>query len=137
MLTLLKKTHDSTLYCGLGLLLQLFHCVCKYRELHVLVLFCRTTEPLFLLHKILFCTVDSAWCSSSSIVFATAGVLIEDLRVNGLKALHRFRSIVLDEAHERSVESDLAMACIKMLMLKHGSNRRWATDHGTKYSTEQ
>lgn len=53
------------------------------------------------------------------LLFTTAGILLEDLRANGLAALTRFRCIVLDECHERSPESDLVLTIIKSFMRAH------------------
>lgn len=50
------------------------------------------------------------------IVFATAGILLEDLKAHGAAALTRYKVIVLDEVHERSVESDLVLACVREFM---------------------
>ncbi|KAH6823976.1 zinc finger helicase family protein [Perilla frutescens var. hirtella] len=55
--------------------------------------------------------------ASSKIVFKTAGVLLDEMREKGLKAL-RYKVIVLDEVHERSVESDLVLVCIKQFLLR-------------------
>ncbi|GAB4829881.1 hypothetical protein Ancab_019527 [Ancistrocladus abbreviatus] len=53
----------------------------------------------------------------SRIVFKTAGVLLEEMRDKGLNAL-KYKVIILDEVHERSVESDLVLVCVKQLLLK-------------------
>ncbi|KAK4273220.1 hypothetical protein QN277_021663 [Acacia crassicarpa] len=53
----------------------------------------------------------------SKIVFKTAGVLLEELREKGLTAL-KYKAIILDEVHERSVESDLVLVCVKQFLLK-------------------
>ncbi|KAG1371262.1 hypothetical protein COCNU_16G003560 [Cocos nucifera] len=55
--------------------------------------------------------------NSTRIVFKTAGVLLEQMRDMGLAAL-RYKVIILDEVHERSVESDLVLACLKQFMIK-------------------
>ncbi|XP_031739695.1 DExH-box ATP-dependent RNA helicase DExH8 isoform X2 [Cucumis sativus] len=54
----------------------------------------------------------------SKIVFKTAGVLLEEMRDRGLNALN-YKVIVLDEVHERSVESDLVLVCVKQFLSKH------------------
>ncbi|XP_028781898.1 DExH-box ATP-dependent RNA helicase DExH8-like [Neltuma alba] len=54
----------------------------------------------------------------SKIVFKTAGVLLEELREKGLTAL-KYKAIILDEVHERSVESDLVLVCVKQFLLKN------------------
>lgn len=56
------------------------------------------------------------------IVFKTAGVLLEQLRDKGLAAL-KYKVIILDEVHERSVESDLLLACVKQFMMKNNDMR--------------
>lgn len=53
----------------------------------------------------------------SRIVFKTAGVLLEQMRDKGMAAL-RYKVIILDEVHERSVESDLVLACVKQFLMK-------------------
>ncbi|KAI5062983.1 hypothetical protein GOP47_0021530 [Adiantum capillus-veneris] len=59
----------------------------------------------------------------SRIIFETAGVLLEELRCGGAKVLSRYRVVIFDEVHERSVESDLALTCIKQFMLRNGNLR--------------
>ncbi|CAL9101918.1 unnamed protein product [Musa acuminata var. zebrina] len=58
----------------------------------------------------------------SKIVFKTAGVVLEQMRDKGLTAL-KYKVIILDEVHERSVESDLLLACVKQLMMKNNDMR--------------
>jgi len=58
-------------------------------------------------------------CCRSKIVFETAGILLEELRVNGIAALARYKVVILDEVHERSVESDMVLTCVKQLMLRN------------------
>lgn len=53
----------------------------------------------------------------SKIVFKTAGVLLDEMREKGSKALE-YKVIILDEVHERSVESDLVLVCVKQFMLR-------------------
>ncbi|KAI3906785.1 hypothetical protein MKW98_004818 [Papaver atlanticum] len=53
----------------------------------------------------------------SRLVFKTAGVLLDEMRDKGIAAL-RYKVIILDEVHERSVESDLVLTCVKQFMLK-------------------
>ncbi|KAG0495418.1 hypothetical protein HPP92_000109 [Vanilla planifolia] len=62
--------------------------------------------------------VSDMTSSRSKIVFKTAGVLLEQMRDKGLEAL-RYNVIILDEVHERSVESDLVLACVKQFMVKN------------------
>ncbi|KAJ3693726.1 hypothetical protein LUZ60_009206 [Juncus effusus] len=54
----------------------------------------------------------------SSLVFKTAGVVLEQMRDKGLAALN-YKVIILDEVHERSVESDLILTCVKQFMMKN------------------
>ncbi|KAF5744138.1 hypothetical protein HS088_TW08G00734 [Tripterygium wilfordii] len=58
----------------------------------------------------------------SKIVFKTAGVLLDEMRDRGLSAL-QYKVIVLDEVHERSVESDLVLVCVKQLLQKNNDLR--------------
>ncbi|KAL8100970.1 hypothetical protein AgCh_033010 [Apium graveolens] len=60
--------------------------------------------------------------SSSKIVFKTAGVLLDEMRDKGLKAL-KYKVIILDEVHERSVESDLVLVCVKQFLLRQNDMR--------------
>lgn len=62
--------------------------------------------------------VSDITSSKSKIVFKTAGVVLEQMRDKGLAAL-KYKVIILDEVHERSVESDLVLACVKQFMLKN------------------
>lgn len=55
----------------------------------------------------------------TSLLFATAGILLEDLRANGVEVLRRYECVLIDECHERSPESDLCLAVIKQLMRTH------------------
>ncbi|KAJ8623215.1 hypothetical protein MRB53_031744 [Persea americana] len=58
----------------------------------------------------------------SKIIFKTAGVLLDEMLDKGIAAL-KYNVIILDEVHERSVESDLVLACVKQFMLKNNSLR--------------
>ncbi|CAI9105432.1 OLC1v1004355C4 [Oldenlandia corymbosa var. corymbosa] len=58
----------------------------------------------------------------SKILFKTAGVLLDEIRDKGLRAL-KYKVIILDEVHERSVESDLVLLCVKQFLLKNSSLR--------------
>ncbi|XP_030532472.1 DExH-box ATP-dependent RNA helicase DExH8 [Rhodamnia argentea] len=60
--------------------------------------------------------------SSSKIAFKTAGVLLEEIREKGGNALD-YKAIILDEVHERSVESDLLLVCVKQFLLKNKNLR--------------
>lgn len=60
--------------------------------------------------------------ASSEIVFKTAGVLLDEMRDKGLNALN-YKAIILDEVHERSVESDLVLVCVKQFLLKNNDLR--------------
>ena len=53
------------------------------------------------------------------LLFTTAGILLEELRANGMQALTRFRVILIDECHERSPESDLVLTICKSFMTAH------------------
>ncbi|XP_050236664.1 DExH-box ATP-dependent RNA helicase DExH8 isoform X2 [Mercurialis annua] len=58
----------------------------------------------------------------SKIVFKTAGVLIEEMREKGLNAL-KYKVIILDEVHERSIDSDLVLVCVKQFLLRNNDLR--------------
>lgn len=60
--------------------------------------------------------------ASSEIVFKTAGVLLDEMQEKGLTAL-KYKVIILDEVHERSVESDLVLVCVKQFLLKNNDLR--------------
>lgn len=66
--------------------------------------------------------IVSIFYCSSMIVFKTAGVLLDEMREKGLKAL-KYKVIILDEVHERSVESDLVLVCIKQFLIKNNDLR--------------
>ena len=44
------------------------------------------------------------------------------MRDKGLSALN-YKAIILDEVHERSVESDLVLVCVKQFLLKNNDLR--------------
>ena len=44
------------------------------------------------------------------------------MREKGSKALE-YKAIILDEVHERSVESDLVLVCVKQFMLRNNDLR--------------
>ncbi|KAK8570233.1 hypothetical protein V6N13_002928 [Hibiscus sabdariffa] len=56
--------------------------------------------------------------SRTKIVFKTAGVLLDEMRDKGFQAL-KYKVIILDEVHERSIESDLVLVCVKQFLLKN------------------
>lgn len=60
--------------------------------------------------------------TSSKIIFKTAGVLLEEMREKGANAL-KYKAIILDEVHERSVESDLVLVCVKQFLLRNNDIR--------------
>ncbi|ESQ39418.1 hypothetical protein EUTSA_v10001290mg [Eutrema salsugineum] len=58
----------------------------------------------------------------SKILFKTAGVLLDEMLDKGLNALN-YKVIILDEVHERSVESDLVLVCVKQFLMKNNDLR--------------
>ena len=62
---------------------------------------------------------DRAADRDTRLLFATAGVLLEELKGNGLDALTRYKVVIIDECHERSCESDLVLAIVKEFMTAH------------------
>lgn len=76
----------------------------------------------------------------TKLIFATAGVLLEELKAHGLNALSKYKVVIIDECHERSCESDLVLTIIKEFMIAHPrSNLRLvlmsATFDHSQYST--
>lgn len=55
-------------------------------------------------------------------MFKTAGVLLDEMLDKGLSAL-KYKVIILDEVHERSVESDLVLVCVKQFLMKNSDLR--------------
>lgn len=47
---------------------------------------------------------------------------MEEMREKGMNAL-KYKVIILDEVHERSVESDLVLVCVKQFLIKNSSLR--------------
>lgn len=47
---------------------------------------------------------------------------MDEMRDKGMDAL-KYKVIILDEVHERSVESDLVLACVKQFLLKNNDLR--------------
>jgi HrpA-like RNA helicase len=60
--------------------------------------------------------------SSTKLLFTPAGILLQELRAQGIDALIKFKVIVIDECHERSPESDLVLALVKSLLIQHPHN---------------
>lgn len=56
---------------------------------------------------------------TTRLLFATAGILLEELKENGLEALTRYKVVLIDECHERSSESDLCLTIIKEFMMAY------------------
>lgn len=53
---------------------------------------------------------------ATSLLFTTAGILLETLRAKGVETLKQFKCVIIDECHERSPESDLVLALIREFM---------------------
>jgi len=62
---------------------------------------------------------DRVASSQTGLLFATAGILLEELKGNGLEALTRYKVVLIDECHERSSESDLCLTIIKEFMMAY------------------
>jgi hypothetical protein len=54
--------------------------------------------------------------NSTGLLFATAGILLEELKLRGVDALQKYKAVIVDECHERSCESDLCLTIIKEMM---------------------
>lgn len=76
------------------------------------------------LYKLLVYVIQMSFISfcRSKIIFKTAGVLLEEMKEKGLNAL-KYKVIILDEVHERSIESDLVLVCVKQFLLKNNDLR--------------
>jgi HrpA-like RNA helicase len=74
-----------------------------------------------LCYVIYFLNLFDMW-TRSKIVFKTAGVVLEQMCDRGIAAL-KYKVIILDEVHERSVESDLVLASIKQFLMKKSDLR--------------
>lgn len=48
---------------------------------------------------------------------------MDEMREKGINALNYYKVIILDEVHERSVESDLVLVCMKQFLLKNNDLR--------------
>ena len=61
---------------------------------------------------------DRRVASSNAVglLFATAGILLEELKLRGIDAVSRYKVVIIDECHERSSESDLCLTIIKEMM---------------------
>jgi HrpA-like RNA helicase len=55
--------------------------------------------------------------TSTKLIFTTAGILLENLRADGVAALIKYKVIIIDECHERSQESDLVLALLRSMLL--------------------
>jgi hypothetical protein len=61
--------------------------------------------------------------SNTKLLFTSAGILLQDLRAQGVEALTKYRVVLIDECHERSSESDLVLVLVKS-MLKTYPNKK-------------
>ncbi len=57
--------------------------------------------------------------NDTKLLFATAGILLEELKSNGLDAICKYKAVLIDECHERSAESDLCLVIIKSFLMKY------------------
>lgn len=57
--------------------------------------------------------------NKTKLLFATAGILLEELKSNGLEAICKYKVVLIDECHERSAESDLCLVIIRSCMIKY------------------
>jgi len=54
--------------------------------------------------------------NKTKLLFITAGILLEEMKNNGVDALTKFSCVIIDECHERSPESDLVLTLAKRFM---------------------
>ena len=64
---------------------------------------------------------------TTKLLFMTAGVLLEQLRTGGASALAAYRMLIVDEVHERSVESDLVLGLLRELLQRKKDSGGGAT----------
>lgn len=62
---------------------------------------------------------DRVASRNTGLLFATAGILLEELKMKGLDALTKYKTVLIDECHERSCESDLCLTIIKEFMMAY------------------
>jgi HrpA-like RNA helicase len=62
---------------------------------------------------------DRVASRQTGLIFATSGILLEELKGHGLEALTKYEVILIDECHERSCESDLCLTIIKEFMMAY------------------
>lgn len=58
---------------------------------------------------------------NTKLLFATAGIFLEELKTHGLSAISKYKAVLIDECHERSSESDLCLVLIKSIMTKYSN----------------
>jgi HrpA-like RNA helicase len=56
--------------------------------------------------------------AETKLSFVTAGILLELLKQEGEGSLEKYQYLVIDEVHERSVESDVMLSCIRSFLLE-------------------
>ncbi|XP_024533636.1 zinc finger CCCH domain-containing protein 4-like [Selaginella moellendorffii] len=54
---------------------------------------------------------------------SSSGVLLEEIKSKGVAALSHYKVVILDEIHERSVESDMVLCCVKILLFRNKNTR--------------
>ncbi|GFH45303.1 hypothetical protein CTEN210_01777 [Chaetoceros tenuissimus] len=62
---------------------------------------------------------EKVMTAETGLIFATAGILLEELKGQGLDALTKHKVVIIDECHERSCESDLCLTIMKEFMIAH------------------
>jgi hypothetical protein len=60
---------------------------------------------------------QSLQSASTRLLFSTAGIALETLRASGPDALLAYSTVIVDEIHERSEQSDLLIACLREFMM--------------------
>ncbi|KAL7510443.1 hypothetical protein ACHAXN_007352 [Cyclotella atomus] len=53
---------------------------------------------------------------TTGLLFVTAGILLEELKLRRVDALQKYKVCIIDECHERSCESDLCLTIIREMM---------------------
>ncbi|KAJ8601363.1 hypothetical protein CTAYLR_005010 [Chrysophaeum taylorii] len=66
-----------------------------------------------------------AWnASTARMMFVTAGLLLQQIKQEGEAALEGVAVLVIDEVHERSIESDVLLASVRRLLISSARLRR-------------
>jgi ATP-dependent RNA helicase DHX8/PRP22 len=72
---------------------------------------------------------EDATCSETQIKYVTDGILVRECLIDPF--LSQYSVVVLDEAHERSLPTDILFALVKLAVLKRNGNLRLVVTSAT------